>query len=57
MKKLTSVLLSMVMLMSVLCIPTLAAGSANTLNANAAYDENTGIVELVIRAADLTTNG
>ncbi len=57
MKKLTSVLLSMVMLMSVLCMPTLAASPADTLKANAAYNENTGIVELVIRAADLTTNG
>lgn len=55
MKKITSVLLCVVMLMSVLCTGALAAGTTDSLRATA-IGEN-GVITIKITAAEATTNG
>ena len=52
MKKLTSVLLSVVMLMSVLCMPALATGGADCLKAVA--NTAPGVVVVEISASEAT---
>ena len=57
MKKLTSVLLSVVMLMSVLCMPALATEQDDYLQAAVSVDVDAGTVALTFTANEDTTNG
>lgn len=57
MKKLTSVLLSLVMLMSVLCASALAAEQTDCLQATASLDAANNTVTVVFTAGEDTTNG
>ncbi len=56
MKKLTSVFLSVVMLMSVLCMPALASGQDSYLQATADVNSS-GMVVVEVKATEATTNG
>ena len=57
MKKLTSALLSLVMLVSVLCVPAWAAEQTDCLQATVRVNEEAGTVTVVFEANENTTNG
>ena len=57
MKKLTSALLSFVMLMSALCVPAWAAEQTDCLKAVVSADKDAGTVVVVFNANETTTNG
>ena len=57
MKKFTSVLLAVVMLMSVICMPAKAVNAEDCLGLIGSYNPQTGMVSLKVVAKQATTNG